>query len=246
MNQDLINTVSSYVADNIGEFHQKRIAKMQEMKLEKILVRKNPYLFKAKNLNTPEALVRSMAAAYMSSAEESLFGNWIENLAKFINEKVYNGYKSSARGIDLEFEKENVHFFVSIKSGPNWNNSQSLLQLKKDFIAAVKTYNTSRGKTVATRCIEGCCYGKNNKTYNDSTHEKLCGEAFWTLISGEPTLYSDLIEPLGTKAKTKNDAYDKEYQTMITKFTCEFANKYCDAKTGLIRWEEIVKLTSAK
>ncbi len=245
MNKVLIDMVASYVAENIGQFHQKRIDKMKEMRLERILTRKNPYLYKAKNLNTPEALVRSMASAYMSSAEESIFGNWIENLAKYINEQVYGGYKSSAKGIDIEFDHNGVHHFVSVKSGPNWSNSQSLSQLKKDFVAAVRIFNTSRTSRVATRCIEGCCYGNNNKSYTDSAHEKLCGESFWTIISGEPTLYIDIIEPLGTQAKVKNDAYDKEYQRMITKFTCEFADKYCDKESGLIKWDEIVKITSS-
>ena len=245
MKQDLMDLVSEYVKDNIGVFHQKRIDRLREMSLLKILERKNPYLYKAKNLNTPESLVRSIASAYMISAEESIFGNWIEQLAMYVNKVVYGGYKSSARGVDLEFEKENVHYFVSIKSGPNWSNSQSLSQLKKDFVAAVKIFNTSREFKMATRCVEGCCYGKTNKTYTDSIHEKLCGERFWYMISGEPSMYVDLIEPLGTEAKVKNELYDKEYQMMITKFTCEFAEKFCDAKKGVIRWDEIVKLASS-
>lgn len=48
-------------------------------------------------------------------------------------------------------------------------------------------------------CIEGCCYGNDNKEYNDSDHKKYCGEKFWTLISGEPTLFVrefDIRKPL--------------------------------------------------
>lgn len=246
MNSYLAGLVTQYVANNIGIFHEKRINKLQEMSLDTILARKNPYLYKAKNLNTPEALVGSIATAYMSSAEESIFGNWLEELAKYVNAVVYGGYKSSAKGVDLEFDNGGVHHFVSIKSGPNWCNSQSLAELKKDFVAAVRVFNTSRSHKVPTRCIEGCCYGKASRTYNDSTHEKLCGEDFWTFISGESSMYVDLIEPLGAEAKGKNDLYDKEYQKMITKFTCEFATKYCDSQSGLIKWDEIVKLASSK
>ena len=82
-------------------------------------------------------------------------------------------------------------------------------------------FNTSR-KTVPTKCIEGCCYGNDNKGYSDSTHEKYCGEKFWTLISGEPTLFVDIVEPLGFKAKEKNlsnskgkkDATEKERERL--------------------------------
>ena len=63
---------------------------------------------------------------------------------------------------------------------------------KEQFRTARRVFNTSR-KTVPTMCIEGCCYGNDNKEYNDSDHEKYCGEKFWTLISGEPTLFVDIL-----------------------------------------------------
>lgn len=42
-----------------------------------MLSRKNPYMFKAKNIVTAGAMVENLASAYMSSAEESIFGNWM-------------------------------------------------------------------------------------------------------------------------------------------------------------------------
>ena len=243
MNTELIKKVTEYVENHIGEFHASRIAKLQAINLKDLLTRKNPYMYKAKNIVTAGGMVESLAAAYMSSAEESIFGNWLEGLAKFVSEEVYGGYKSAATGVDLEFDKEGVHYFVSVKSGPSWSNSQSMGKLKRDFIQAVKVFNTSR-KTVPTMCVEGCCYGNDNKGYNDSTHEKFCGEKFWTLISGEPTLFVDIVEPLGFKAKEKNDEYYAEYGRMINKFTQEFIAEYCD-NDGNINWDKIVRLNAA-
>ncbi len=114
---------------------------------------------------------------------------------------------------------------------------------KEQFVKAVKVFNTSR-KAVATMCVEGCCYGNDNKTYNDSTHEKYCGEKFWALISGEPTLFIDIIEPLGYKAKEKNEEYFKAYGRMINKFTQEFIKDYC-SDNGDIDWNKIVRLNAA-
>lgn len=239
MNNILIEQITDYVEKNIKDFHDARIAKLQQINLKKLLSRKNPYMFKTKNITTASQMVESLASAYMSSAEESIFGNWMEGLAHFIAESVYSGYKSSAEGIDLEFDKEGVHYLVSIKSGPYWSNSTSLKKQKEQFIKAVKVFNTSR-KTVPTKCIEGCCYGNDNKSYNDSTHEKYCGEKFWALISGEPTLFTDIIEPLGYKAKEKNEEYNRNYARMINKFTNEFINEYCNTE-GDINWEKIVK-----
>lgn len=244
MNRALIKKIKKYVEENIGEFHAARIEKLKEMKLNSLLARKNPYLFRAKNITTADDMVKSLASATMSSAEESLFGNWMEGVAKFVAKTVYGGKKSTAEGVDLEFDKDGVHYLVSVKSGPAWSNALSMKQQKALFVKAKKIYNTSRRKVVPVKCIEGCCYGKENKGYNDSDHEKYCGEKFWTLISKEPTLFVDLIEPLGAKAKEKNDVYDKEYARMINIFVKQFVQDYCNDK-GDIEWDKIVRLNAA-
>lgn len=244
MNHQLLNDIRRYVEEHISEFHAARIAKLQTMNLKEILKRKNPYMYRAKNLISASQLVESLAAATMSSAEESIFGNWMEGLAMFVAENVYGGYKSSAEGIDLEFDKEGLHYFVSVKSGPAWSNSTSMKKQKEQFRTARRVFNTSR-KTVPTMCIEGCCYGNDNKCYNDSDHEKYCGEKFWTLISGEPTLFVDIIEPLGYKAKEKNDEYHKAYNKMLNKFVREFVNEYCNEENE-IEWDKIVRFNAAE
>ena len=86
MNQLSINDVRNYVEINIGEFHQKRLEKLNTINLKDLLKRKNPYLFKAKNIQTASELVKGLVDAFVSSSEEGMFGNWLErscNLYKF-------------------------------------------------------------------------------------------------------------------------------------------------------------------
>ena len=243
MNQQLLTDINKYVEEHIHEFHDARITKLKSMNLNNILKRKNPYMYRAKNLVSASQLVESLAAATMSSAEESIFGNWMEGLAVFVSEKAHGGYKSSAEGIDIEFDNNGIHYFVSVKSGPSWSNSTSMKKQKEQFLKARRIFNTSR-QAVPTMCIEGCCYGNDNKGYEDSDHEKYCGEKFWTLISGEPTLFVDIIKPLGTKAKEMNEEYHKAYNQMLNKFVREFVNSYCNEENE-IEWEKIVRLNAA-
>jgi len=105
MNQIDLKSVQQYVEDNIGKFHEKRISSLQGLKLKTILRKKNPYLFRAKYLLTAEQIVRSLTDAFISSNEETIFGDWLEGLAIFVNGKVYGGRKSGINGIDLEFDK---------------------------------------------------------------------------------------------------------------------------------------------
>ncbi|MFA6278440.1 MAG: PmeII family type II restriction endonuclease, partial [Pedobacter sp.] len=112
-----LKDVSQYVEQNIGTFHQKRIQSLDDLKLTKVLRRKNPYLYKAKYVLTADEIVRGIVDAQISSNEETIFGDWLEGLAIFINERVFGGRKSGIAGIDLEFDNDGIRYIVTIKSG---------------------------------------------------------------------------------------------------------------------------------
>ncbi len=236
-----LKDITLFVEENIGTFHQKRIQSLDDLKLSKVLKRKNPYLYKAKYVLTAEQIVRGIVDAHISSNEETIFGDWLEGLAIFINHAVYNGRKSGITGIDLEFDKGNIRYIVTIKSGPNWGNSSQTKKMISDFKTAKRTLRTSNSKLVIT-AVNGCCYGKDRNP-DKGEYYKYCGQMFWEFISGDTNLYTEIIEPLGHKAKEKNDDFMKSYAQMINKFTKEFANEYCK-DDGSIDWEKIVKFNS--
>jgi hypothetical protein len=233
--------VSQYVEKNIGIFHQKRINGLHDLKLKTVLKKKNPYLFKAKHLLTSEQIIKELTDAFISSKEETIFGDWLEGLAIFINEKVYKGRKSAAQGIDLEFDNKGIRYVVAIKSGPNWGNSSQIAKMRSDFKTASKTLRTSNSKLQIV-AINSCCYGRDN--YPDKgDYFKYCGQRFWEFISGDVNLYIDIIEPLGHKAKEKNAEFSESYAKMINKFTNEFFNDFCKT-SGEIDWSMFVKFNS--
>lgn len=242
MNQDLTDKVIQYVKENIHLFHESRIKKMETLKLRDFIKRKNPYLFKAKNITTAAEFVKNYADAYISSAEETMFSDWLEGLAVFVCSTVYNGRKSTTKGIDLEFDKDNIRYIISIKSGPYWGNSTQIAKMREDFKTAKKTLRTSKSG-LNIMAVNGCCYGiENNPDKGD--YYKYCGQDFWYFISGEETLYQDIIEPLATDAKEKNETFSTEYGKMLNKITKEFIDEYC-FEDGSIDWNKIVRINSA-
>ena len=100
-----IEEIIEYVGDNIDVFHNKRLESIGKLKLNHLVDKKNPYLFKAKNITLAQDFVRALLDAYLSSQEETIFGEFLEGLAIFVCGKIYGGKKSSAEGIDLEFDK---------------------------------------------------------------------------------------------------------------------------------------------
>lgn len=236
-----LKDVTEYVERNIDTFHQKRIAGLNELKLKKVLSKKNPYLFRAKYILTAQDIVKSLSDAFISSQEETIFGDWLEGLAIFINRKVYNGRKSGIPGIDLEFDKDGIRNIVNIKSGPNWGNSSQITKMIADFKTAKKTLRTSNSGLNIT-AINGCCYGRDKKP-DKGEYFKYCGQRFWEFISGDEDLYIKIIEPLGHFAKERNEDFGKSYAEMINKFTHEFYATFC-LKNGAIDWDKLVRFNS--
>ncbi|HUZ60447.1 MAG TPA: PmeII family type II restriction endonuclease [Hanamia sp.] len=242
MKQLNLKDVTQYVKKNIGTFHQKRIGGLNSLKLKKVLGKKNPYLFKAKYILTAQDIIKSLTDAFISSQEETIFGDWLEGLAIFINGKVYNGRKSGIPGIDLEFDKDGVRFIVTIKSGPNWGNSSQIGKMRADFKTAQKTLRTSNSQLNIT-AVNGCCYGRDTNS-DKGDYFKYCGQKFWEFVSGDTDLYTKIIEPLGNQAKERNDDFIQSYSQMINKFTKEFADTFC-MDNGSIDWDKLVRFNSA-
>lgn len=240
-NKILEKSVVEFVEKNISSFHKKRISSLDKLKLKSVLKRKNPYLFKAKYILTAEQLIKSFVDAHISSNEETIFGDWLEGLAIFINGIVYKGIKSGIPGIDLEFNKADVRYIVNIKSGPNWGNSSQIEKMRSDFKTAMKTLRTSNSQ-LSIIAINGCCYGRDNNP-DKGDYFKYCGQKFWEFISNEKNLYSEIIEPLGHTAKERNDEFMQSYSQMVNKFTLEFNIDFCT--DGLIDWEKLVKYNSS-
>lgn len=242
MQQLKLQEISKYVEDNIGTFHQKRIIGLSALKLDKVLRKKNPYLFKAKYILTAQDIIKSLTDAYISSQEETIFGDWLEGLAIFINSKIYGGKKSGITGIDLEFDKDNFRYIVTIKSGPNWGNSSQIAKMITDFKTAKKALRTSNSQ-LNIIAVNGCCYGRDNNS-DKGDYYKYCGQKFWEFISGDNELYTKIIEPLGHKARGRNDEFVESYSQKINKFTKDFADTFC-LDNGAIDWNKLVRFNSA-
>ncbi len=235
-----LQQIYEYVEKHISVFHQRKLDYVQnKVDLFKILKQKNPYLFKAKNILTAQDLIKGFFDAFLQSQEETLFGDFIEGLAIFVCDKAYGANKSELTGVDLEFEKDGVIYVVEIKAGWNWGNSSQIRQLRVNFEKAKKVLRAKTEKKVIA--VNGCCFGRDEKP-DKGGYLKLCGQRFWELISGDEGLYIDIIEPIGYKAKQKNEEFLDNYARIVNKLTLEFSQKFCD--DGKISWTRLVEFNS--
>lgn len=233
--------IEAFVNDNINSFHIKRIERLRDLRLANVLSNKNPYLFRAKNINRADELIPAILDARLSSSEEGSFGGFLENLAIYVSNITGGGRKSAAEGIDIELERKSIRYLIAVKSGRNWGNASQHQQLRANFKKAVRVIRQSRhsGQLQATL---GICYGKF-RTIDNGEYLHIGGQSFWHLVSGDPDLYIDLIEPVGYKAEQHDKAFRKERDSAYNRMVREFTISYCDPH-GEIEWSKLVHFVS--
>ena len=72
---------------------------------------------------------------------------------------------------------------------------------------------------------------------------KVVGQNFWYLISENKDLYTDIIEPIGYRAKEHNETFEIERAKVENRFTKEFIDEFCE-EDGSIDWVKLVEFNS--
>jgi len=234
--------LQTFVRRTVADFHQRRLERLSALELDEVLARKNPYLLKAKSLDSPRELVSELLGSHLAPQEAGIFGSVMEQLALEVCRRKYGGRKSAVEGIDMEFERDGTRYIVSIKSGPNWGNSSQIKKMQDYFRRAKKVLATNASHTSKVVAVNGCCYG-STASEDRGDYLKLCGKNFWALISGDEGFYQELIPLIGDESGDLNEAFQAEYEKALERFTVELAKKYCTAQ-GDIHWQKIVELSS--
>jgi site-specific DNA-methyltransferase (cytosine-N4-specific) len=239
-----------YLAQHvITPFYSIRLEKLQGLKLAGILQRKNPYLFKAKNVELAGDLVKGVVDAFLSSQEETIFGNLLEGFAIFVAQHLYGGIKSQLKSVDLEFTRNDVYYIVGIKSGVNWGNADQINRMRDNFKAARKLLR-KRGVTSKIVAVNGCIYGKDGnplKKHIDLEKEyyKYAGQAFWEFISGDDNLYREIITPIDKEARRKDETFKKAYAAKVNEMTQDFTANFM-TPDNQIDWLKLVDYVSKR
>ena len=222
----------------LTEFYASLTKTLDSIDVDKILKRKNPYLYRAKGINSAGQIVDGILAAYVSSSEETVFGNtFFEPIAIVVS----GGQKAVTEGVDITIDKDNTIYSVAVKSGTSVFNADSRKRQEQNFQAAQKRAQQAKKAFLP---VVGYGYGKK-KTMpgKEKFYLELAGSDFWEWLTGDPTFYTKIIEFMGTRpdeyAKQFEEAYSKAENRMIREFTI----KYCK-EDGSIDWDTLIKFNS--
>ena len=229
------------IAQALETFYANLIAKIDELNIQKIMKRKNPYLYRAKAMQNAAEIVESVLTAFVSSSEETIFGNcFFEPIAIAAS----NGNKALAEGIDIMIQDkgENTMYAIAVKSGPSVFNADSKKRQEQNFIAASKF---EKQKKERYKAHVGYCYGKKKDSGRGKPkmYQELAGKKFWTELTGDEEFYKKIITYMGTLPEQYVAQYQESYNKAANRLVREFSNDFCK-EDGSIDWEKLVEFNS--
>lgn len=222
----------------LGDFYEKRLQRVRELRLQVFLRRKNPYLFRALGIQKASEIIERLLSDYISASDETIFGNaFFEPIARIVS----GGTVSDAEGVDFIVETETRITAVALKSGPNPFNSSAKKRQSDEF-------NSVRNRLFKMQKqfdpVLAHAYGRNARrssiarTYRDSS-----GQAFWQEITGDPDFYLKLVRLMRDEPATHRAEYEPAWDAAINRFTAEFVQGFC-FEDGNIDWEKLVRFVS--
>lgn len=235
--------VKKVIAEALESFYAALINKIDNINIKDIIKSKNPYLYRAKSMQTSSDIINSILQAFVSSSEETIFGNcFFEPIAI----AACGGTKSATKGVDIElYDKSiNTKYFLAIKSGTSIFNSDSGKKQRENFEEAQRTLRTSGGR-IGFSAIIGYAYGTKNVTNRGKAkiYEEVAGEEFWEVLTGDKDFYKKIIVYMDKLPEqyidTYNDSYNRASNRLIRDFSIEFCNE-----DGTINWEKLVDYNS--
>jgi len=234
-------TIVKSIAVALEEFYSALIAKVDQLNIKSIMKRKNPYLFRAKAMNGAAQIVDAILAAFVSSSEETIFGNvFFEPIATAASQ----GQKALAEGVDIMVERDNTIYAIAVKSGTSVFNASSKKKQEQNFMAAQKLAQQVHKRFVP---IIGYSYGKKKVSDRGMPkfYQELAGQDFWTELTGDDQFYIKLIRFMGTLPEKYVEEFEKSYQKAANRLDKEFTTEFC-LEDGSIDWEKLVEFNSGK
>ena len=99
------------IASALETFYGTLIEKIDGLNIQKVMKRKNPYLYRAKAMQSATEIVDSVLTAFVSSSEETIFGNcFFEPIAIAAS----GGNKALAEGIDIMIQNNETNTISAI------------------------------------------------------------------------------------------------------------------------------------
>lgn len=230
--------LQALISKCLQDFYERRVRRLDKLRLKDFLRRKNPYLFRALGTQKASEIIEKVLTAYIGASDETMFGEaFFEPIAR-----IASGAKvSDAEGVDFIIESKDRVLAVALKSGPNIYNASQKKRQSQEFLALRnRLYKLHKEFDP----MLGHAYGRAKaKSTKDLVYRRRSGQAFWTEITGDPDFYLKLVRFMKEEPVKHKQKYAPAWDAAVNKFTAEFVRDFC-FPDGRIDWEKLVRFVS--
>ncbi len=233
-----IDELQTLISKCLQGFYERRVRKLEKLRLKDFLRRKNPYLFKALGTQKAQDIIEPLLTAYIGASDETMFGEaFFEPIARIaVGAKV-----SDAEGVDFIIESEGRFLAVALKSGPNIYNASQKKRQSQEF-SALRNRLYKLHKQFDP--MLGHAYGRaRTEASKDLVYRRRSGQAFWAEITGDPDFYLKLVRLMKEEPSKHKQKYAPAWDAAVNRFTAEFIEDFC-FPNGHIDWEKLVRFVS--
>ena len=224
-------------------FIQKRISTIQKLKLNALDI--NPFLLRILSyqlgLNDAQSIVRWLVQQRLERGTVTSFGNALQEAAKVFSEG------TGVEGADILITKDDKHYHIQIKSGPN--------TVPKDLAVRIsQLLRSAQRRNRGSVALYGMCYGSKEHVSNivkkylqeEGGIDWISGREFWEFISEDPDCMDEIfniIDEVSTIKSSKNMKNLKEIlEDKIRELTKEFESTY--GTEGIQMWNKLLEMNT--
>ena len=169
--------LTSIVSGAVGEFYKSRLNKVKNIKLNKILGRKNPYLYQTYGINDPSKFIKKILLDFITSSDETVFGDQVfEKIAK----EVSGGVVSPSEGVDIAVETADTYTAYAVKSGPNPFNASAKKRQNDEFNSLrARVQKIKKRFDPVLAYSSGQISENRKKPTKNKVYREVAGREFW-------------------------------------------------------------------
>lgn len=225
------------------KFLMNRAKTIRKLKIESFDI--NPFLIRLLaqelDLNNSRAIVRWLVNQRLERGAVTSFGMALQNAAKLFSEG------TGVEGADILKTKEDIHYHIQIKSGPN--------TIPKDLgVRIAQLLRSAQRRNVGSVALYGMCYGNVGRVSSivrkyvqeEGGVDWISGRQFWEFISDDPDCIDDIFDIAAEVGKSFKDpkglTLSEIIEAKINELTREFERLY--GRSGDAMWERLLERNS--
>jgi hypothetical protein len=213
-------------SEHFRRFLRQRVVQLERLTLADLTF--NVVLLRATatmlDLHDAESLLRYRLAQRLERSSVTAFGTTLQAIAKDIA-----GHATGVAGADIMLLKNNRHYYIQVKSGPDTAN-QDIAQNIGSLL------NSARVRDPSAVCMFGVCYARPEQISSIVKGQLqaagvglIVGREFWEFISDDPQCLDELLALAGeasAEAQPGEASFDDRVRRKLASLVGEFHGRY--------------------